>query len=158
MPITRGNLDTRFIVVSGDQPAGVALSELLHTTWLIVKTIDPQTGQVVDEQVLLASALTHVIEGTPVDKIPVGYVPTQTLPQSMDQYDAQAKVNNNKDICFVVKDDDGKPLGALPPEVDLLWRPHSLGGMIEVRCPHCQKWVFVSAQGPHTCPLCGQTF
>ena len=156
MPIGKQDLDTRFIVVDGSQPAGLALNELLHESWLIVRTTDPQTGQPV-ERVLLASALTHVIESTPVDQVPVGNLPTKTLPSGMDLEDAKAKVKAEKDVCFVVKDADGRPLGALPPEGELV-SGHP-AGLIEVRCPICGKWIFIpSGAGERTCPIYGHAF
>ena len=156
MPIIKQDLDTHFIVVDGDKTAGLALNELLHEAWLIVKTTHPETGQPA-VRVLLASALTHVIEATPVDQVTVGFLPTKTLPNNMDLDDALAKAENETNVCFVVLDANGQPLGALPPEGELLaTRP---AGLIEVQCPHCGKWVFVpSGAGERTCPIYGHTF
>jgi hypothetical protein len=157
MPIIKQDLDTHFIVVDGDKTAGLALNELLHKTWLVVKTTDPGTGQPV-MRVVLATALTHVMEGTPVDQIAFGNLATKTLPSNMDLDDARARANAEKDVCFIVLDANGQPLGALSPEADLM--PRRPTGQIEVQCPHCGKWVFVPSgpPGTRTCPIYGHTF
>jgi len=150
MPIGKQDLDSRFIVVDGNRPAGLALNDLLHEAWLIVTTTDPQ-GQPV-ERVLRASALTHVIESTPVDQVTVGVLPTKTMSSDMDLDDARAMVSAEENMCFVVKDANNQRLGILPPvEKDIPPRP---GALIEVRCSRCGKWVFVPL-GADTCPIYG---
>lgn len=152
MAISKLDLNTLFVTLDEDTPAGLALSALLHEAFIVVK------GQNANGQdthkVLVATALSHVVESTSLKDVPVGSLPTDTLQSSLDIDDAKGIVANNADFVFLVLDEEGKPLGVLPPEGELIM-PQSTG-QIEVQCMTCGKWVIVSSTpGAKLCPIYG---
>jgi hypothetical protein len=154
MALSKLDLNTMFVTVDEDTPAGLALSELLHETFIVVQGQNANGEKAY--QVLLASALTHVVESTPLKEISVGALPTDVLDPSLGIQDAKSRVDNNPDFVFLALDEAGKPLGVLPSGDDLIIRPPGSTGMIELQCQTCGKYVLVtSGPGRKTCPIYG---
>lgn len=142
------DLNTGFVKLDGNTPAGVALNTLLSRCFIVVETTDPASRQK-RLQVLKATALVKADKNTPLKDLKA--LPTDTSLRSRTSVEeARSRVKSQPQVAFLVLDDNGEPQGVMETDDR---------GLIQVKCPHCQKWVYVpGGAGEKECPNCWRTF